>query len=89
MTIKMNIHEAKTNFSKLVEAALAGEEVIIARSGVPILQLLKLEEGNLKLRNGFGAGKKYFAHLSDQEMQDLYDAIDVNFADQLRPLEER
>ena len=89
MTVTMNIHEAKTNFSKLVEAALAGEEVIIARSGVPILQLLKLEDGNLKLRNGFGAGRKYFEHMSEQEMQELYAAIDVNFADQMKPLEER
>lgn len=89
MTIKMNIHEAKTNFSKLVEAALAGEEVIIARAGNPILQLMKLDDGNLKLRNGFGAGKKFFEHMSEQDMQDLYDAIDVNIVDQLKPLEDR
>lgn len=32
---KVNMHEAKTNLSKLVEMALRGEEVIIARHGKP------------------------------------------------------
>ncbi len=34
-----NIHEAKTNFSKLVDKAMAGETVIIAKNGVPQLTL--------------------------------------------------
>lgn len=37
---KVNMHEAKTNFSKLVERALRGEEVIIARSGKPLVKLV-------------------------------------------------
>ena len=40
---KVNIHEAKTNFSKLVERALEGEEIVIARSGKPLLKLVPLE----------------------------------------------
>ncbi len=40
---KVNIHEAKTNFSKLIERALAGEEIVIARSGKPLLKLVPLE----------------------------------------------
>ncbi len=87
MTIKMNIHEAKTNFSKLVEAALAGEEVIIARSGVPILQLLKLEDGNLKLRNGFGAGRKHFEGITDEQIDELVRLIDEPFPWVYRDLE--
>ena len=35
-----NIHEAKTQLSRLVEAALAGEEVVIARNGVPAVKLV-------------------------------------------------
>ena len=81
MTIKMNIHKAKTNFSKLVEAALAGEEVIIARSGVPILQLLKLEEGNLKLRNGFGKAKGLIPQFTDEEWDALDAEIRSDFKD--------
>ena len=40
---KVNIHEAKTHFSRLVERALAGEEIVIARSGKPLLKLVPLE----------------------------------------------
>jgi prevent-host-death family protein len=39
----VNIHEAKTNFSRLVDKALQGEEVIIARSGKPLLQLCPIK----------------------------------------------
>lgn len=40
---KVNMHEAKTNFSKLVERALQGEEIVIARSGKPLVKLVALE----------------------------------------------
>ena len=36
---QVNMHEAKTNFSKLVEKALQGEEVVIARNGTPLVRL--------------------------------------------------
>jgi prevent-host-death family protein len=38
----INIHEAKTHFSKLVEAASAGEEIIIARAGKPAAKLVPI-----------------------------------------------
>jgi prevent-host-death family protein len=31
----VNIHEAKTNFSRLVDAAAGGEEIVIAKAGKP------------------------------------------------------
>lgn len=37
---KVNIHEAKTTLSKLVEAAEAGEEVVLARAGKPVVRLV-------------------------------------------------
>jgi prevent-host-death family protein len=40
---KVNMHEAKTNFSKLVEMALRGEEVIIARHGKPLVRLTPVD----------------------------------------------
>lgn len=40
MTHTFNIHEAKTKLSKLVELTLAGEEVVIAKDGVPVAQLV-------------------------------------------------
>jgi len=36
----VNIHEAKTHFSKLVERANAGEEIVIARAGRPVARLV-------------------------------------------------
>jgi prevent-host-death family protein len=43
MMTKVNMHEAKTNFSKLVELALAGEEVVIARHGKPLVKLVPVD----------------------------------------------
>ena len=42
MTV-VNIHEAKTQLSKLLERILAGEEIVIAKAGVPIARLLPFE----------------------------------------------
>lgn len=39
MTVTANIHEAKTTLSKLIERALAGEEVVIAKAGKPLVRL--------------------------------------------------
>lgn len=35
----VNIHDAKTHFSKLINEALAGKQVIIAKAGVPLVKL--------------------------------------------------
>jgi prevent-host-death family protein len=39
---KVNIHEAKTTLSQLVEAAEAGERVVLARAGRPVADILQL-----------------------------------------------
>jgi prevent-host-death family protein len=36
----VNIHEAKTHFSKLVDAAMAGKEIVIAKAGKPAAKLV-------------------------------------------------
>lgn len=38
--MSVNIHEAKTHFSKLLQRVLAGEEIIIARAGEPVARLI-------------------------------------------------
>lgn len=43
---KVNIHEAKTTLSQLVEAAEAGEKVVLARAGKPVVELIRV--GNRK-----------------------------------------
>lgn len=39
-----NIHEAKAHFSQIINQALMGEEVIIARGNIPIIRLLPYEK---------------------------------------------
>lgn len=46
MAVTANIHEAKTTLSKLIERALAGEEVIIAKAGKPLVHLTPVAEAN-------------------------------------------
>jgi len=49
MTIRANVHEAKTHFSELLERVHNGEEVIIAKAGKPYARLVPLvEEANRK-----------------------------------------
>ena len=36
----INVHEAKTNFSKLLDRAHAGEEIVLAKAGVPYAKLV-------------------------------------------------
>jgi prevent-host-death family protein len=40
----VNMHQAKTSLSRLVERALAGEEVVIARNGEPLVRLVPVEK---------------------------------------------
>jgi prevent-host-death family protein len=43
MAVVSNLYEAKTNLSQLVDRAAAGEEIIIAKNGVPLARLMPLE----------------------------------------------
>lgn len=40
----VNIHDAKTNFSKLINQALKGDDIIIARDGKPLVRLVVYSE---------------------------------------------
>lgn len=55
----VNIHEAKTQFSRFVDQAEAGEEIVIARAGKPVARLVALETATGKPRK-LGLGKKKF-----------------------------
>lgn len=39
-----NVHEAKTHFSRLIDRAHAGEEIIVAKDGVPYARLVSLAD---------------------------------------------
>ena len=78
--LQVNIHQAKTQLSKLVEEAAAGEEIIIAKAGKPIAKLVSLEIGSRKPRTpGSLQGKikmsdDFDAPMSEEELALWYDA---------------
>lgn len=39
--MEVNVHEAKTNFSKLLQRVILGDEIIIAKAGVPVAKLVR------------------------------------------------
>jgi prevent-host-death family protein len=62
----VNIHEAKTQLSKLIEAIGRGEEVIIARSGEPVARLVPYSA--TRRRPGAARGR---GQLTDAFFEDL------------------
>lgn len=61
--MQVNVLEAKTQLSKLVKAALEGEEVIIARNGEPMVKLVPMKKPR-KL-GGWGRLKKFAGEIDD------------------------
>ena len=56
-TAQVNIHDAKTGLSKLVERVEAGEEIVIARAGTPVAKLVGLKPRRTRRRLGLLDGK--------------------------------
>jgi prevent-host-death family protein len=54
----VNIHAAKTNLSRLIERACAGEEVVIARDSQPVVRLVPV--GRAQPKRVFGSMKGRF-----------------------------
>jgi prevent-host-death family protein len=54
---QVNIHQAKTELSKLVERAEAGEEILIARAGRPVAKLVPLNRARGRRKLGPLDGK--------------------------------
>ena len=77
MTRVVNVHEAKTHLSRLLDEVRAGEEIILAKAGRPYARLVPLEKpGGREL--GFlpeiaGLGDAVLNPLTDDEL-DAYEA---------------
>ena len=61
MTRQVNLYEAKTNLSQLVEDAAKGEEIVIAKNGRPMAKLVVVSAADGPKKRVFGQ----FAHLVD------------------------
>lgn len=73
----VNIYEAKTNFSRLVEQAAAGEEIIIAKAGKPLARLSPLRDGKGPRKPGCLAGRFHVSDDFDAPLpDDLLDAFE-------------
>ncbi|MBA3422248.1 MAG: type II toxin-antitoxin system Phd/YefM family antitoxin [Thermoleophilaceae bacterium] len=57
----INVHEAKTNLSKLLERVEAGEEIVIARAGTPVARLVPHSPARTRRQLGSLEGKIWMA----------------------------
>ena len=57
----VNIYEAKTKLSKLVDLASSGTDVVIARAGKPVARLTRIKEEKRPLVYGLLAGEGWIA----------------------------
>ena len=67
MALPVNIHEAKTHLSRLVERAEAGEEIVIARAGKPVARLGPLRDRREPRQLGALKGRIWIADDFDEE----------------------
>jgi prevent-host-death family protein len=77
MPVQVNIYEAKSKFSKLINQAIAGEEIIIAKSGKPVAKLVPFEKPPLQRKPGSAKGKiiihdDFDAPLPEELLREFY-----------------
>jgi len=63
-----NIHEAKTHLSRLIESVMAGEEVVIAKAGKPLVKLIPYQEDKQPRIPGGWQGKVTISDDFDEEL---------------------
>ncbi len=76
----VNIHEAKTHLSRLVDQAARGESFVIAKAGKPMVQVIALDAPTKPQRLGFLAGEilvpKDFDSMGQDEIEMLFGRAD-------------
>jgi prevent-host-death family protein len=84
--MEVNIHEAKTHLSRLLQRVAAGEEVTIARAGVPVARLVAVEPEKKKIRPlGMDRGRIWVADDFDAPLPD--DLLKAFYGGELPKLE--
>lgn len=66
-----NIYEAKTNFSRLVEEARGGQEVVIAKAGEPVARMVPVEKEKPAAKRVFGQNFMGITYLAPDFYEDL------------------
>lgn len=73
--MEVNIHEAKSQLSRLIERAMSGEDVVIAKAGNPLVRLVRIHHGKpiLGAATGrFTLPEGWDAPLTDAEVEELF-----------------
>jgi prevent-host-death family protein len=69
---QVTIHAAKTQLSRLIEAAMSGEDVVIAKGNKPVVRLVPIPQGKFRIGLLAGqlgeAGPDVFAPLAEDEL---------------------
>jgi prevent-host-death family protein len=68
--MEVNVHEAKTHLSRLLQRVAAGEEIIIARAGTPVARLVAVETKNKVRPLGMDRGRVWVADDFDAPLPD-------------------
>jgi prevent-host-death family protein len=68
---QVNMHEAKTQLSRLVDLAEQGERVVIARAGVPVAELIAIDATKLRRRGGAWNGDARIGKDFDSPMPEV------------------
>ena len=79
MTEVVNMHQAKSSLSRLVQRALEGEEVVIARNGEPLVKLVPVPKERKPRVPGRYKGKVWMApdfEFTDAEIEELFERWD-------------
>lgn len=76
MARTFNMHEAKTHLSRIVEKVLRGEEIIIARSGHPVVKVVAYEPPPRKVAaTGSMKGQVWISDDFDAPIDDFFEAL--------------
>jgi prevent-host-death family protein len=77
--VTVNIHEAKTQLSKLVDQAVKGQAFVVAKAGKPLVKVAALEALQAPKRLGFLAGEiavpKDFDRMGEAEIAALFGIV--------------
>lgn len=73
MTVTVNVHEAKTHLSRLLEQVVAGERVVISKAGTPVADLVPHRTATVKF-GGLKGELSYDDHVFDidPDIQEMF-----------------
>ena len=86
MADQVNIHEAKTHLSRLLQRAAAGEDIVIAKAGEPLARLVRYQAAATRRVPGAWKGKGWIADdfddpLPEEVLASVYSDVEAGIHD--------